>query len=292
MKLKDLHTNESRGTNDTTKKEVREIPVSEVYERSNVRKEFNSTKMEELKMSIKEQGLIQPVVVYKYEKKYWLLVGHRRHKAFAELAKENPDRFYKIPCVVKHDIDYDTITEAQIIENIQREDLCAADLINCFEHFRSEKNYSLEQISTKLGKSLGWVKNSSMAVGRLDEETKEYIKSHDVVTNSDIKEIASLPSKYHLGLLQEKAESKIKTVSALREKVAEIKEREGLKSKTTTPRKKHSYLTKPMTFPKAKHKAKFFNQTFNIRELSNYERDEIIHYARCLIQFLQGKRQS
>jgi len=290
MKLKDFNSNQNRGTNDTTKKEVREIPVKEIHTYSNVRKTLKN--IDGLKQSIREHNLIEPITIFKNENKYFIFVGHRRHKAFTELAQENPDRFYKIPCIIKHDIDLNELKEAQIVENIQRESFTIEELQEAFDYFKTEKKMSLAQIAEKLGVSEGYVKQISSTLKTINNNPiiAELVKSDADITITDIHEVKSLPDEHKEKLITLKAEGEIKTTKELREKVNEIKETHNLKTKTTAPRKKHSYLTKPISIGKTKHKAKFFNQTFDLHELSNYERDDIIHYARCLIKFLQGRR--
>lgn len=294
MKLKDFNSNQNRGTNDTTKKEVREIPVSEIYTYSNVRKTLKN--IDGLKQSIREHELIEPITIFKNENKYYIFVGHRRHRAFTELAKENPDKYYKIPCIIKHDIDLNELKEAQIVENIQRESFTIEELQEAFDYFKKEKKMTHAEIAVKLGVSEGYVKQISSTLKAINDNPKiaGLIKSDADITITDMHEVKSLPDEHKEKLIILKAEGEIKTTKELREKANEIKETHNLKRKTSVSRnnsrQKHAYLHQEITFKNAKHKARFFSQIFDLHELSNYERDDIIHYARCLIKFLQGRR--
>lgn len=254
MKLKDFNSNKDRGTNDTTKKEVKEIPVKEIKEYSNVRKKLKN--ITGLKQSIKQQGLIEPITIFKYNNQYYIFVGHRRHKAFTELSEENPDKFYKIPCIIKHDIDLNELKEAQIIENVQRESFTIEELQDAFEYFKKEKKLTHSQIAEKLGVSEGYVKqiSSTLKVISENEKLSKLVKSDADVTISDVHEVKSLPDEHKEKLITLKTSGEIKSTKELRKKVNDIKENLGIKKsiKKTTPDEKillEKQLIKVVTNP-------------------------------------------
>ena len=280
------------------KEEIRklmQVELTKIQVKNNPRKKFEG--IDGLAQSIEKGGLINPVTLKSVDDsgvQYLLIAGERRLRATVLLHKKCGEKYSRIEALVyTKEMSEDEIEFIQLAENVQRNDMTPQEVKEAVEGFK-QKGYTLAEIAQTIGVSIGHIKNIMSTINMInnDEKIKTLMEGNVNITFTDYQEVKSLPEKYRLQLLEEKGGGHIRTVKELREKVNEIKEREGLKSKTSAPRKKHSYLTKPMTFPKAKHKAKFFNQTFNIRELSNYERDEIIHYARCLIQFLQGKRQS
>ena len=123
--LEQLFSNEVINFQDYTKEivenakssDILEIPLSEI--RSNPyqpRKEFNEETIKELAESIKEHGIIEPIIVKKSIKGYELVAGERRTKA-AKLAG-----LTTIPAVIKEFTDQEMM-EVALIENIQREDL-------------------------------------------------------------------------------------------------------------------------------------------------------------------------
>ena len=86
------------------------------------RKKFATEKMEELLSSVREKGVIQPILVRPKDEGYELIAGERRWRAAQELNHED------IPAIIKNDIsDVDSL-EISIIENIQRDDLNPIDL--------------------------------------------------------------------------------------------------------------------------------------------------------------------
>ncbi|MCK4835314.1 MAG: ParB/RepB/Spo0J family partition protein [Candidatus Aminicenantes bacterium] len=108
------------------------------------RKTFSPEKLRDLADSIQEAGMIQPVVVYKKENKYYLMVGERRWRAVQSL------KWDKIPALIK-ELTIDEIMIGTLIENIQREDLNAIEIAEGIETLMKKNNLKQEQASAKLG---------------------------------------------------------------------------------------------------------------------------------------------
>ena len=87
---------------------------------------FDDEKIEELAASIKENGLIQPIIVRKYNRGYQIVAGERRYRA-SKLAG-----LKTVPCVIK-DIDDKQVDTLAIIENIQRENLSPIEEANAYK---------------------------------------------------------------------------------------------------------------------------------------------------------------
>lgn len=114
---------------------------------------FNSGELDELKQSIEEHGIIQPLVVTHSEKGYELIAGERRLRAAREL------KLRAVPIVVREANDQ-TKLELALIENIQREDLNAIELANAYKQLSEEFNLNQEQLAKKLGKSRPVITNT------------------------------------------------------------------------------------------------------------------------------------
>ena len=111
---------------------------------------------EELRNSIKEQGVIQPITVYKkpLENGYYIIAGHRRFRACVELGT-----ITRIPAVIK-DVDFSDRENAkkeilltQLEENLHRKNLSAIELANTYKIFQDEFNLSSREIAAKVQKS-------------------------------------------------------------------------------------------------------------------------------------------
>jgi len=108
------------------------------------RKTFQKNALQQLADSMKEDGIIQPVVVYKRDGKYFLVVGERRWRA-AQLL-----RWERIPAVIKDFSDNDVMAKA-LVENIQREDLNAIEIAEGIEALIAQSGQGQQETAEKLG---------------------------------------------------------------------------------------------------------------------------------------------
>jgi len=114
---------------------------------------FDQATLDELSASIKEHGVLQPILVRPLtDNEFQLIAGERRWRAskLAGLAT--------IPALVE-DIDDDTALEIAIIENLQREDLSPLDEAAMFDRMVHEHGYSVRRLAQKLGKDKGYLEN-------------------------------------------------------------------------------------------------------------------------------------
>ncbi len=117
------------------------------------RKHFDKEKIQELSNSIKEQGILLPIVARKTIKgEYEIIAGERRWRA-AQLAG-----LHEVPVILK-DIDDQKSLELALIENIQRENLNAIEEAEAFERLAKEFNLTQQQISEKVGKDRTTITN-------------------------------------------------------------------------------------------------------------------------------------
>ena len=116
------------------------------------RKRFVDFQLEELANSIKDHGIIQPLVVTKNNDGFQLIAGERRLRA-SKIAG-----LKKVPIVVRKADDQEKL-ELALIENIQREDLNPIDLGKAYKQLIDEFNITQEQVAEKVGKSRSTVTN-------------------------------------------------------------------------------------------------------------------------------------
>jgi len=128
------------------------------------RKEFSEGKLEDLAESIKQYGILQPLVATRHEVEkedgglvveYELIAGERRLRA-SKIAN-----LVQVPVIIRTGKDDDKLKlELAIIENLQREDLNPVDRAQAFQRFVNEFNYKHIEIAKKIGKSREYVSNS------------------------------------------------------------------------------------------------------------------------------------
>ena len=116
------------------------------------RKVFNDDSLKELSASIKEYGVVQPVIIKKSIKGYELVAGERRCKA-AKMAGLS-----EIPAIIKDFTDQEMM-EIALIENIQREDLNPIDEAKSVANIIRLRNYTQEEFALKFGKSRSYITN-------------------------------------------------------------------------------------------------------------------------------------
>ena len=117
------------------------------------RKNFSNNDLQELANSIRETGIIQPIVVRKKGERFEIVAGERRWRS-AQIAN-----IHEVPVVVKELTDEEVVKIA-IIENVQRVDLNPVEEANSFNRLISEYKYTQEKISNSLGKSRSYIANS------------------------------------------------------------------------------------------------------------------------------------
>jgi ParB family transcriptional regulator, chromosome partitioning protein len=115
---------------------------------------FREDKLQELIESIKEKGIVQPIIVRKHsDKSYELIAGERRLRAAKALGLE------QVPVVIKQ-VDDQGMLELSIIENIQRDDLNPIEEAKAYESLIKDFQFTQEQVATSVGKSRATVANT------------------------------------------------------------------------------------------------------------------------------------
>lgn len=147
---------------------VVEIPLAQL--RANPyqpRKTFEEEAIKELAESIREHGVIQPIVVRQALRGYEIIAGERRFRASQLLG--NPT----IPAVVRTYNDQQ-VMEIALIENVQREDLNAIEVAIAYQAIMNQFNLTQEELSLKVGKSRSHIANF-LRLLTLPEEIKDHV---------------------------------------------------------------------------------------------------------------------
>lgn len=154
-------------------KNTMEIAIDDI--RSNPyqpRKTFDIESLNELAKSIKEYGVVQPVIVKKSIKGYELIAGERRTKA-AKIAG-----LKTIPAIIK-DFSDQEMMEIALVENIQREDLNPIDEATSINNIIKLRGYTQEEFANKFGKSRTYVTNI-LGILKLPEEVKKLVEKRSI----------------------------------------------------------------------------------------------------------------
>ena len=150
--------------------ELTELKLSDIVrDEEQPRRDFAPEALEALAASIKEHGVLQPIVVTREDGKYKIVAGERRWRA-SKLAG-----LKKIPAIIRT-LDSQNRLELSIIENAQREDLNPIELATAYAKLQSQFNLSPEEIGAKVGKSESSVQSTMRLLGLPDEVKKIMVK--------------------------------------------------------------------------------------------------------------------
>src|SRR6202453_3031694 len=141
--------------------------ISILENRFQPRQNYDESKLEELKASIKEKGILQPILVRKYEDGYEVVAGERRLKAAKAIGLE------QVPVIIKNVTDRAALVLA-LVENIQREELNAIEEALGFKRLMEEFQFTQEAIAEAIGKDRSTVTNL-LRLLRLPEEIQKQV---------------------------------------------------------------------------------------------------------------------
>ncbi|GAB6184093.1 ParB/RepB/Spo0J family partition protein [Thermodesulfovibrio hydrogeniphilus] len=190
------------------------------------RTDFDENSLKELANSIKEKGIIQPIVVSRVgDGSFRIIAGERRWRA-AKIAG-----LQKIPAIVK-DVSAAEAVEIALIENIQREDLDPVETAMAFERLIKDYNLTQEELSQRVGKDRATIANY-LRILKLPDEIKNLIKS-GAITMGHAKAIMSLDS----------GQRQIEACQLVLKKSLSVRQTEELVkrlSKSDTPKQKQKF---------------------------------------------------
>lgn len=154
-------------------KNILEVPIEDIIpNRFQPRLAFNEEGINELAESIKQHGIIQPLVVRKLGDKYEIIAGERRYKAstMAGLAK--------VPVIIS-DIDDNKSAEVALVENIQRRNLTAIEEAKSYKNLLDRGYLTQEQLANKMGVSQSSIANK-LRLLNLDEEVQDALLNEKI----------------------------------------------------------------------------------------------------------------
>lgn len=234
------------------------------------RKVFDDEKLDELCESIKEHGVLQPIIVAKKDNYYQIIAGERRWRASKKAGLKT------IPAIVR-EYDEKKTREVSLIENIQRQDLNAIDTAKAIRELMENHDLTQEELAKTLGKSRSSIANT-LRILNLDERVQDLIQEGKL-SEGHARTLASIESpqkQYKLAMdiinldlsvrdaesmaKDEKSESKKKPVNKKKSKLEII-------YKDLESRLKRALGTKVSFRPQTKSKGKIVIDYYNDEEL-------------------------
>lgn len=237
------------------------IPISQVRPNDN-QPRANIGDLSGLKASIREKGIIEPIVVRRHEGKYLIISGERRYRAALELGLE------KIPGIIRTSDDLDSL-EIALIENLQRKDLTPFEEAEGLR--RLAENYGLthEEIAGKIGKSRNSV-TESLSLTAIPEEIRTLCTNHGITAKSVLVQIARQETAAEMLDLTQQIIKKGMTRSEVR----------------AAKRKNSPEKPKPLVF---RHRPEKGNFTLTIKfKKSEVSREELINALESALEELKN----
>lgn len=174
------------------------------------RKTFDEEKLKELSASLKQHGIVQPLIVKKHDDRYILVAGERRYRA-ARLAG-----IHNVPCILS-EADEEQLKEISLIENIQREDLNPMEEAAAVRFLMEQHDLTQEEVAERLGKSRSAIANT-LRLMNLPESIRNLIKEGKL-TSGHGKVLAGIENEKQLEELGLKAAAESWSVRKLEDTV-------------------------------------------------------------------------
>ncbi|MGG2197596.1 MULTISPECIES: ParB/RepB/Spo0J family partition protein [Paenibacillus] len=259
---------------------VVEIPLSQLRPNPyQPRRNFNDETIQELASSIKEHGVIQPIIVRSVLKGYEIIAGERRYRA------SQVSGLPTIPAVIKKFTDQQ-VMEIALIENVQREDLNAMEIAIAYQALIDQFSLTQELLSVKVGKSRSHIANF-LRLLQLPEEVKQYV-SRGTLSMGHAKAIVALKDKKLIKALADTAIKEQWSVRELEEEVKKLEEKADTKKAKQKPKRKDPYIDQV-----EENLREMYRTTVKIRHSNNKGKIELLYYSNDdlnrLLELLQGK---
>ena len=191
--------------------EVLSLDVEKIHpDKNQPRKHFKKDSLEELAQSIKNNGVLQPILVKSQGEAYQIIAGERRWRASLIAG------LHKIPAIIKNPQQNQTAVWA-LLENIQRENLNPIEMAEAFKNILSEQNITQEDLSKIVALPRSSVANT-LRLLQLDSKVQEYIKQGKI-SFSQARELLKAKSVKEQRHLAEQCVSKSLSVKSLSSKI-------------------------------------------------------------------------
>ncbi|WP_417087906.1 ParB/RepB/Spo0J family partition protein [Eubacterium maltosivorans] len=178
------------------------------------RKKFNREKLEELAASIKEHGILQPLVVRPENNGYTIIAGERRWRAATMAGLK------EVPVIVK-DLPAKDVMELALIENVQREDLNAIEEAEAYGALMEHFNLTQGEIGIRIGKSRAAITNTMRLLNLPDKVRQEVLDDH--ISSGHARALLSLEDQKQMEALCEEIIDKKFSVRETERKVKLLK---------------------------------------------------------------------
>ncbi|RPF51126.1 ParB/RepB/Spo0J family partition protein [Aquisalibacillus elongatus] len=208
---------------------VQEVPIDQIRPNPyQPRKNFEADAIEELKDSILQNGVLQPIIVRQTIKGFEIVVGERRYRASKEGGLKT------IPAVVR-ELSDEQMMELALLENLQREDLTPMEEAEAYERLIHELNIKQDDLAKRLGKSRPHIANM-MRLLSLPEKVRAMINSKEL-TMGHGRALLSLKEEEEIVLVADKIRKEHLNVRQVENLITQLNEKKQKKKQKKTTKK-------------------------------------------------------
>ena len=226
------------------------------------RKSFDDVKIAELAQSIKEHGIIQPIILNKKDEYYTIVAGERRWRASKLLGLK------EVPALVM-DLSAKDILEISLIENIQRQDLNPIEEALAYQKLLSDFNLTQEELSKRVGKSRVAISNT-IRLTALCDTVKQYLID-EVITEGHGRALLAIEDpKLQCEIAQKVIDEKL-SVREVEKLIKSMKSDKKTREKTREISPYYKDVTERLQ--------NYFGTKVNIRNKNNKGKIEIEYYS-------------
>lgn len=251
---------------DSTNKEFQYINIDDIEPNPNQpRKKFNEKDLLELSETIKNVGIIEPIIVKQNNNNFIIISGERRWRA-AKLAG-----FKKIPAIIKN-LDEIRSIEIAIIENIQRENLTPLEEARAYDNLLKISNLSIKEIADKVGKDRSTISNF-LRLLKLPPEIQNLVEDKKL-TAGQVRPLLSINDKKMMIHLATKIADEGWSARKVEEEVAKLTD-----TSLKQPKNKKENFKDPSILEIEKKIRSKFTTKVNIEHSSNGSGKIVLHYA-------------
>lgn len=261
---------------------VQEINIKELRPNPyQPRKIFQKEAIEELKQSIIEHGILQPIIVRKTIKGYEIVVGERRFRAAKEAKLET------VPVVIR-ELNEQQMMELAVLENLQREDLTPIEEGAAYQNLMQKLNMTQEELAKRLGKSRPHIANLVRLLS-LPPKIQDLISTGDISMGHG-RALLGLRKKENLHLVVEKILKENLNVRQLEQYIQHLNTNVPRETKQPT-KQKDVFIREQESFLRER-----FGTTVNIKKMKDKGKIEIEFFTNedleRILELLEASRSS
>jgi ParB/RepB/Spo0J family partition protein len=177
-------------------RKVFDIPLTDIFcdHDFNCRGMITAFECQDLMASIKADGLLEPINVQPWDKvpgkKFRIVTGHRRFTAYTALARENSEKYSKVPCFINEGLDEVKARTMNLIENLQRKQLNMLQEAKAISFYKS-RGFTQEETAKMTSLSRGWVQVRFMVL-EFPEDVQAEIAA-GFINQTQVRDLHGLP---------------------------------------------------------------------------------------------------